>query len=194
MREIDRVLEKGERIKWEGKPQRPPYMAQVVVRGIFVGVFLSFFGFGLSFGLGISLVIASGSAWPLVIGSFIILPTIFFVGVFVLNFVLGTVAYNVTYYGITNKRVITQTGIIGRDFRMTDLDRITNVDVNVGIFDRAFGNDSGTIKIFTPGTSTGQGTRPILLSNIDDPYDVFKLVNRASYGEKRDTYYPNRKR
>ncbi len=45
-----------------------------------------------------------------------------------------------------------------------------------------------------PGTSTGQGTRPILLSNIEDPYEVFKLVNRESYGKKRDTYYPSRKR
>jgi uncharacterized membrane protein YdbT with pleckstrin-like domain len=62
--------------------------------------------------------------------------------------------YKYTYYAITNKRVIIQKGLIGRDFEIVDFDKITNAEVNVGVLDKLFGGNSGSILISTAGTLT----------------------------------------
>ena len=51
------------------------------------------------------------------------------------------------YYAITNKRVIIQSGIIGRDFKSIDYDRIQNVSANVGLIGMIF--KVGNVNIFT---------------------------------------------
>ncbi|MFC1775034.1 PH domain-containing protein [Nanoarchaeota archaeon] len=85
----------------------------------------------------------------------ILLPH-FWIGVI---FAFGVPIYNIIlhrhmHYAITNKRVIIQKGVIGRDFEMVDFDKITNAEVDVGFFDQIFGGNSGTIKIATAGSFT----------------------------------------
>ena len=107
-------------------------------------------------------------------------------------------AYRHTYYAITNKRVLLQTGVIGRDFQIVDFDKITNAEVNVGIFDKLFSRNSGSILISSAGTFTygkhGPIARPYTLSNIPNPYDVFKFFKKVSHAVKTDIEYPNQYR
>lgn len=103
-----------------------------------------------------------------------------------------------TFYAITDKRVIIQSGIIGTDFQVVDFDKINNMDVNVGISDKLFGNNSGTISIDSgrvESTSKG-GTYTVLqtMELITDPYAVFEKLKKVSHDIKTDIEYPNKLR
>ena len=187
MREIDKVLDENEKIFWEGKPKFWPF---------FLGGF-AFALFGLFFlamgGLFILGGIASGNYL------FLLLPH-FWVGV---AFVFGipiykALVYKYTYYAITNKRVILQKGLIGRDFEIVDFDQITNAEVNVGFLDKLFGRGSGSILISTAGTFTytrsGPIQKPYTIRNIENPYRVFKFFKKVMHAVKTDIHYPNKYR
>lgn len=106
--------------------------------------------------------------------------------------------YKHIYYAITNKRIIIQKGLIGRDFEMVDFDQITNAEVNVGAFDKLFGGNTGSILISTAGTLTytrqGAVAKPYTMRNIENPYDVFKFFKKISHDVKTDIQYPNKYR
>ncbi|MEK6952323.1 MAG: PH domain-containing protein, partial [Nanoarchaeota archaeon] len=106
--------------------------------------------------------------------------------------------YKHMYYAITNKRILFQKGLICRDFEMIDFDQITNAEVNVGLFDKLFGGDSGSILISTAGSFTygrnGPVQRPYTLRNIANPYEVFKFFKKVSHAVKTDIQYPNKYR
>ena len=187
MRELDKVLDENERVFWEGNPKFWPF-------------FLSGFA-GILFGLvflilgGIVLIQSIRSGDFL----FVLFPH-FWVGVF---FVFGIPIYQILvykhmYYAITNKRVLLQKGLIGRDFEMVDFDQITNAEVNVGVLDKLFGGGSGSILISAAGTFTygrhGAVGKPYTLSNIPNPYDVFKFFKKVSHAVKTDIEYPNKYR
>src|SRR3989344_6090108 len=67
--------------------------------------------------------------------------------VLILGLVVANLSYNRTYYALTNKRAIVQSGIIGRDFRSIDYDQIKNASINVGLIDMLF--KVGSLRIFT---------------------------------------------
>lgn len=106
--------------------------------------------------------------------------------------------YKHVYYAITNKRVLFQKGLIGRDFEIVDFDQITNAEVNVGVFDTLFGGKTGSILISTAGSITYQrgigSQRPYTLRNIENPYEVFKFFKKVSHAVKTDIQFPNQYR
>ena len=106
--------------------------------------------------------------------------------------------YKHVYYAITNKRVLFQKGLIGRDFEMVDFDQITNTEVNVGVLDKLFGGGSGSILISTAGSFTytrrGAVQKPYTISHIDNPYEVFKFFKKVSHAVKTDIQFPNKYR
>ncbi len=125
MRELDKVLDENERIFWEGRPKFWPFF--------FSGILLSLFGL-IFLIAGAAVLIQGIMAGNLL---FLVFPH-FWIGV---AFVFGiplykALVYKHTYYAITNKRVLLQMGLIGRDFQTVDFDQITNAEVNVGLFDK----------------------------------------------------------
>jgi uncharacterized membrane protein YdbT with pleckstrin-like domain len=187
MRELDKVLDKNEKVHWEGKPRFWPFFLGGFVGAIF-GIFFLVIG-----GVFVVAGVASGNYW------FLLLPH-FWIGV---AFVFGLPIYTALvhkhiYYAITNKRVLFQKGLIGRDFEMVDFDQITNAEVNVGVLDKLFGHGSGSILISTAGSLTysrnGQVQKPYVMSNIDHPYEVFKFFKKVSHAVKTDIQYPNKLR
>ncbi len=167
MNETDKVIEKGEKVLWEGKPVRRVYLVGqllglLILSMVLLNVFFIFFG------------------WV----------------VLIIGFIWIWYSYEVTHYVVTNRRVIFQSGIIGRDFRFVDFDKITNASVDVGLMDKLLGNGSGTISIMSAGMmiygKNGSATPiPYSLSHIAGPYDVFKLFKKVSYDVKTDIEYPN---
>jgi uncharacterized membrane protein YdbT with pleckstrin-like domain len=88
--------------------------------------------------------------------------------------------YGNTEYMITDQRIITQTGAIGRDTRFVDLERIQEVYVKVGLIDKKFG--TGTVLAVTAGwvpiDTGGPSTRPSL-SSLREPYEVQRILQEA---------------
>lgn len=192
MREFNRILNEDEKILWEGTPAFMP----------FVAVSFLFSLFGLPFMLAglVPAVIgfATGSWEALFV--FLVFPH-FWIG---FALVFGVPLYRIlvhkyTYYAVTNRRAILQGGLIGRDFKIVDFDQLSNAEVNVGIADTLFGHGkTGSILLSTAGTFVqgkyGMRPHPYSMSNVRNPYDVFKFFKRVSYDVKTDVSYPNKLR
>lgn len=189
MNETAKVLNKDENVIWQGKPQYVPYLVSVIPAVIFGLVWLSassFFFFSL-------------------LGK-VPVPFMLFVGFFVAIGVLITLGiplyavlvYKYIWYVITDKRVILQGGLIGRDFDFVDYDKVESAGVNVGVIDKVFGRNSGSIRIYANrlvyvSGKNGGGTRnvPFNLAHITDPYAAFELFKKVSFDVKADISFPN---
>lgn len=192
MRELHRILNDDENILWEGTPTFAPFVAMSFLLSLFG---LPFLLAGLVPGI---IGLATGSWAALFV--FLVFPH-FWIGV---ALVVGVPLYRIlvhkhTYYAVTNKRAILQGGLIGRDFKIVDFDQLSNAEVNVGIADTLFAHGkSGSILLSTAGTFVhgkhGVSARPYSMSNIQNPYDVFKFFKRVSYDVKTDVSYPNQLR
>lgn len=178
MKELDKVLDAKEKIQWENRPKFLPFVlgagALYVIISSIIILPLLFLGYG------------AGSA-----GLYLFL---------ILAFVIGAPVYHIlvypfVHYAITNKRVIIQKGLIGRDFDMVDFDKITDLQVNVGVVDKLFGQGSGSILVATAGriiqTKKGKVQAPYTLRNIPNPYEVFKTLKKVSHAVKTDIHFPN---
>lgn len=187
MRELDKVLNDNEKILWEGTPRFWPFFFSGVIFALFGLVFLVVGGFVLG------IAIATHNYFLLLFPHFWIGAAIVF-GVPMYKILV----YKKTYYAITDKRVIIQKGVVGRDFDMVDYDQMSNAEVNVGVFDVLFGHGSGSILISTPGTFVqgkyGPVAHPYIVANIPNPYDVFKLFKKTSFNVKTDMDFPNKYR
>lgn len=175
MNEFTKILDDNEKVIWQGNPSFWPFTLggsiTVTVFGVFWVSFMACFG--------INSFQTEGAM------KYILFATPhFWIGLILLfgPLIYSLLVYKHTHYAITDKRVIFQKGIIGRDFDMIDFDQITNVEVNVGIFDNLFGGNTGTINISSAGTfnmtKNGAVTAPYSFRNIENPYDVFKQVKK----------------
>lgn len=186
MNEFDKILDKNEKILWEGKPEFLPFVFNMNLGVLILGIILVMSGLVVIF-------------YGLFLGEYLyfIAPQ-FWLGLVI---IFSPMVYRIfllrhTHYAITNKRVIIQTGIIGRDFGFVDFDQITSAIVNIGFIDKTLGKDSGTIIISTAGNfSLGMyKDNKGYLSNISDPYTVFKFFKKVSFDVKTDIKFPNQYR
>src|SRR3989338_2543306 len=187
MKEIDKILDSKEKVFWEGRPKFWPFFLSGFAGALFGLIFLIVGGIFVIMG------ILSGNYF------FIFIPHFWIGVVFVFGIPLyKALVYSHTYYAITHKRIILQKGLIGRDFETVDFDQITNAEVNVGVLDKLFGGGSGSILLSTAGTFTytrrGPVQKPYTLSNISNPYEVFKFFKKVSHDVKTDIQYPNKYR
>jgi uncharacterized membrane protein YdbT with pleckstrin-like domain len=100
--------------------------------------------------------------------------------------VLGLVTFGVTWLiaiyeylrlraieqGVTNKRVVYKTGIIGRKSEEMKLTSIETVEISQGVMGRIF--NFGDVKI------TGRGTSDLVFRGISDPLTVKRQIESVS--------------
>ena len=151
MNEIPQVLEPKEKVVYDGKPRYAPYIISAIFGSIIFSLILGFI------------------AWTF-LKSFTS-AAIIGVVVFILGIILSNMAYTRTHYAITNKRAVIQSGIIGRDFKSIDYDRMQNVSVDVGILGVIF--KVGSVKIFTGELMSVNSGRS---SSIHPKYDIFRYI------------------
>lgn len=174
MNEIPKVLEPKERVLWEGKPKYAPYMVGIFFISVIVSVFIAFLSYGFLRSMILSVILA-----PVVL---------------VICVIIGTLSWKAKHYAITNKRAIVQSGIIGRDFKSVEYDKVQNASVNVGLLGVIF--KAGDVRIFTGemesfGTGKGGNTiRPKYDSfvHIDIPYDILKILQQNLSRRKEKLY------
>ncbi len=180
--EIEKVLSSNEKVIWEGKPQKTPYIISNLGVLFFTYVFLAFATADTS------------SSTPTS-------PIFFIFGLilFIVASIFMILSYNKIYYAITDKRVILQKGLIGRDFESVDFDKINSITVNVGILDKLFGNNSGTIlldsgKLISTKDVNGRFSTKTdfhKLQYIDDAYAVYEKLKKVSSDVKAAINFPN---
>lgn len=193
-RELDKVLDANEKVFWEGGPSFWPFLFGGSVITTIFGLF--WMAFLIPFMIMAVINIAKGG----LMGWGIFLLPHFWVGIVLIVGIplYQLLVYKHVYYAITNKRVLFQKGLIGRDFEIVDFDQITNAEVNVGVFDTLFGGKTGSILISTAGSITYQrgigSQRPYTLRNIENPYEVFKFFKKVSHAVKTDIQFPNQYR
>ena len=160
MNEIPQVLESKEKVVYDGKPRYAPY----IISSIF-GIFILIIFIGIFIGAFLRSIL-----WAVIVGIII----------FIIGIILSNMAYVRTHYAITNKRAIIQSGIIGRDFKSIDYDRMQNVSVDVGFLGVIF--KVGSVKIFTGEIESVGGKNPRIQAKYDgfryisSPYEVLKKL------------------
>jgi len=188
MKHQNHVLDDTEEVLWEGSPNFLAFFISSLIPAAF-GV--PFFLIGAFF----AVIGVMAGQWY-----FIFMPHMW-IGA---GLVFGIPLYRIlvhkhTRYTITDKRVILKTGVIGRDYNIIDFDQISNASVNVGLIDKVFAKNSGTIYLHSAGIMPYMGNmnkgsfgiKPYALVHIDNPYDVFSWFKKLSHDVKTDVNYPN---
>ena len=158
MKEMDKVLVNKEKVIYEGKPKYDAYLAHMIIGsligGIIIGLFAGLFLKETVYGIFSGIII------------------------FVIAMIMGHLYYSRLYYAITDKRIVIQSGIIGRDFKSIDYDQIQNVSVDVGIIGSIM--KVGTIKIFTgemeSAGKNGMQSKYDRIDYIETPYQILKKL------------------
>lgn len=178
MSDIHQVLTSNEQKIWEGRPQFLPFVFSALPIAI------------IGFAWGAFLLSLPGWTWSTII----LTPHFWFGVVFGPGSLLYTIlVHRFVHYIITDKRTLVQSGLIGRDILSIDHDQVTSIQVNVGVIDKLFGKNSGTVRITHAGgrVSKKGNPRPDVLASIDDPYKVYQMLNKVSHDVRADIQYPN---
>ena len=190
MNETAKVINQDEKIIWQGQPQFWPYLMGsfgTIIFGFFWCAFLSPFIYYFFMGK------APFLAW-------VIFSPFILIGIYCVLFspLYSFLVYKFIWYVITDKRIILQSGLVGRDFDYLDFDKVENATVDVGVVDKVFGRNSGNVLInrtlVAESSRAGGGTSTealFIFIHITDPYAVFELLKKSSFDVKADINYPN---
>lgn len=186
--ELQHILGSDETILWTGKPRLLPWLLD----RISVSILFTLFGAAM-IGLGYLLLDSPNGgmqSFSIVAGVGAIL-LIIALGGLIREFLL----WRRMTYALSNRRIIVQSGIVGRDFVTTDYDQLTDISVNINVTDKLCGGNTGSLMFATAsGTSaTAQtaGYTTNQFTHIPDPYTVFNYFKKTAYDTKSDMYFPN---
>lgn len=154
------MLEPGERVLWVGRP----------VRAVAALTSLPILLFAAPFIL-IPVLALPGPAWtqPVV--------QVFFAFWYALTLPIAFLplyaylAAGKTWYLLSDRRIVVRKGVIGTDYDVLGLDKVQQVNVNVGLVDKFYG--TGSIKV------QAIGVEPLTLQAVKEPYKVQKLILKA---------------
>lgn len=187
MQSIDEMLDPGEKIIWRGKPELLPFVFNEGTLALMI--------FGLFFA-GISLPIT-------IIGIITIIMSLMGLVFMALGMIIALAplwqyfSFQKTEYAFTNRRVFIKSGLWSNNFKVIDYHDIKNFQISIGIFDKLFKLETGTISIDCGQIAyTKNGTRLIYskFQSIKNPYNVFKELKRVSLDIQTDIEYPNKMR
>ena len=186
---IDSILERSEHKKWEGKINRK-VMVTIFIIGLIVVVGISAFFFNKD------IIDYTSNGKPKQISGSLIGYIILSVGFLIL--ILNFFSNYVVEYAITNKRVIIKSGLIGTDYKSIYFEQITQVLIDVGLIGKIFGTgnikiDTGKTETYSTGGRAGHGnirTRTMhdVLKDIDNPYDIYNLLQPTITGRRESLY------
>ena len=191
---INNILESNEKVVWKGIVNR-----RVLVIFLIISLVVTFIIGGILFAQQTINYTSNGQLKQ--ISSSIIGIAIILIGLLIS--LLSFFSDIVKNYAITQKRVIIKSGLIGTDFKSIYFDQIKNVIVDVGLIGKIFSVGSVKIDIGKTETySTGGGhtrggysqsqvrTRTMydVLKHIDNPYEVYKYLQKTLEGRKESLY------
>jgi membrane protein YdbS with pleckstrin-like domain len=183
------LLDSGETIRWEGKPDRLTY---VIGAPIFYLVALIWLFFDLFFIFGMTQTGASDSSLALFLVPFFalhLMPVWLAFG----GILYRLINWKYINYAITDKRIYIESGIIGRDIKLIEMADIREPAVQVGLIEKM--RNCGSIRLTPFAQAVSGGNRSsayrAALSHISDPYKVYKMITQMSRDIRTDFSYPN---
>lgn len=181
------ILTPGERLLWEGRPVYKPFVFTGAIPLVLVGAFTAILVLKIVIPvMGLASYYASNAATPAVaVGIFA--AAVAFALVFLWLPLYLLVGYHIkkaighphVFYAITDRRIIVQEGRSACRFSMVYFDRITDINLEIGIWDQYFGGTTGSIRVSTAKTSLrGRGASPLYLWNIEHAQDVYRRFTK----------------
>lgn len=173
--DLERVLADGEEVLWHGKPDRQSHVVGYLVGAI---PLLLFFGpivfiptmFAV---LMVGVAIQAGALY--LVGGFLFAAVLSVLVVFGGSYLLARRAYDFAEYAVTDRRLITFGGFVGRDYSTVDWSNVEDFEVNVGFVDGHY--RTGTISAVTAGSGG------VSFSSVADPYDVLDTIESLRRGD-----------
>ena len=166
---FDNILDSDEKIIKVLKPNKFKFFWSSVLGAIIFTLF--FVGFGV---MTVTIPDELGEVAP--IGLIIVIDAF----VVVLDFLLIICPYlsnKKRFYAYSNKRVIIRCGVIGVDYKSLDIDMIGAIDVGVGLLDKLFRKNTGTISFGSVASPmTAGGGAAFSFYSVQNPYELYKEI------------------
>lgn len=180
MNQTKNVLNADEQVLHISTPQRLPYLFDLIVFVLFGTFFAGTYFF-----------IDHTPENMKVVWAFVGIGTL----IATLPVVYSILVYRYIHYTFTDKRLIIQGGLIGRDYDFVDYDKIQHMSVDVGVIDKIFGRNSGTILVdagrIKAVENGGSRSWPYSLRHISEPYETMERLKKISFDVKTDVNFPN---
>lgn len=183
---IERMLESDERILWRGTPDRLVYTIGSPSFYIF-----AFFWGVIDIFLITLMVTASKDGGGPPVGFVLPFFTLHLMPVWIAVFgpLYRFFACGKVEYLLTNKRIYIQSGLVGTDIRSLELYEVQNLAVDVGVIQKMRG--VGTILLTKNAEGRSGGNAKNKLLHIENPYEIYKLIQRVSLDVTTDYQFPN---
>lgn len=168
-RVFDDVLEAGEKIEKGFKPVKSKMFLSGILTFSIFNVFLVALAIFNLFGEQTSL--TETLLGTLIPGGLALIG-------FVCSIIFTSLRYKNTFYVLTNKRLITRTGVFGVDFNALDIENIGASSVSVSLLDKMLRKNTGTLKFgsnSSPINAEGS-TNAYMFMHIQNPYHVHKEI------------------
>lgn len=173
------VLFENETVLWQGKPDKFCFLWRPLGKQLPIAIIWLLFDIFF-----IGTMISSGAAkdmWLFLVVFFglHLLPVWKVIG----SVIKSRLEHKNVIYAVTDKRVIIRNGVIGLDFDSVSYTDISNVRVDVSVLEKI--RNVGSVFI-----STSSGTSTCLCS-IEEPYVVYKKLNKVFMDVNSDIQFPN---
>ncbi len=176
---IDFILNEGESVLWQGKPNKKAYVLNKVLHMLpFAIIWLAFdlffiimlFKFNLPTGAKVG------------VFAFICLHLLPF-WIWLFNVLFASRRHKNTRYVLTNQRILIRTGLIGIDFQSISYKDVDRVSLKVGIVDKILKVGD----LYFISSLRGQNA----FFDVDSPYEVYKIVQKIVNDIQTDIHFPN---
>ncbi|NQT50126.1 PH domain-containing protein [Candidatus Kuenenbacteria bacterium] len=189
-KEIQSILEKNEKIVWEGKQDLKATMITSIISAVFLILF-AFIIKGL-FSSGTGSCTIRGTVRPSADCNFWSNAVAYLIMILGASSpILAFLYQRVTKYVITEKRLLLKSGLIGADMVSIYYDQIKTSFVKVGLIGKILGTGSiliDTGKISHGGRDSGSRVEYDKFNNVKKPYEVYKHVQKRTSSRKENLY------
>lgn len=189
MTKFHKVLEPKETVLWEGKPKALPYILDKTIPYLFLATLWLFLVY--VFVVGEHPKEYDSSRLVFLIFPHLLLGLILALGPLIYNFFFHK---NLRYLA-TDRRILIQSGILGEDFESIEYDEIAQTKVDMGLRDLISGG-SGSLLLHGKNRHALEASDSFFyaLHHVENPYEVFKLIEKVSRDFKTEMKYPNKLR
>jgi len=189
------LIREGEEIIWEGKPNKRAFIWEKILGGAPLAIFwgaIDIFVISLIISSaregnltvdGEAVAAASDIPWLFIIPFFLIHMTP--VWIWIGSFFTAIPRWRRTYYMATSQKIIVRTGLLGAEYNILFYADISNVYLRIGLLDRIFG--VGDISFMSRDYRVGNNA----FNDIDDPHEIFPILQGIVMDARSDMHFPN---
>lgn len=179
---IEDILDDGETVLWKGKPKKKTFVLEKTLAMAPFGLLWLLIDGGI---ITFIIISAVNGEFPMMMIPFMV---VFFllhlmpVWIWLSQILTAGKRWKNTEYYVTDRRIIIKGGYIAANFVSVKYTEIAHVSVHIGLLDKLTGVGDIIIQ------STVRGSNII---DIENPYKVFKLIDRAVVDIQADMNFPN---